>query len=224
MKRAAVLAILTALTHAGDASAHRGSASTGYVSTVSALVPQVLGVDVRVLGGDDRLRISNYSGKTIVVLGYEGEPYLRFDGRGVWANTRSPAAHLNRFRLPRPLEPGVADASAPPRWREVATGVTYEWHDHRIHWTAAEPPEGVQAHPDRIQRIFSWRVPGLAGGKRFAIRGFLGYAPDRAPASDEGTPGWVLALAGLGGAAALATVLAVGVGARRARRRAPVAP
>ena len=224
MKRAAIVLFLTALVLSGDASGHRGSALTGYVSTVSALEPPVLGVDAIVLGGDDRLRISNYSGKTIVVLGYEGEPYLRFDKQGIWANTRSPAAHLNRFRRPRPLSPGVADASAPPSWRRVARGVTYEWHDHRIHWTAPEPPEGVRDHPDRIQRIFNWRVPGRADGKHFVINGFLGYAPDRVASKDDGGAAtWLLVLAGLG-AAALLLAAVLGVGARRTRRRAPVAP
>ena len=121
------------LTLPAGSGAHPGSALTGYVSTVSAVVPNVLGVNALVLGGDDRLRVSNYSGKTIVILGYEGEPYLRFDKTGVYANTLSPAAHLNRFRLPRPLNPGVANPRAAPRWRRVAPGVTYEWHDHRIH-------------------------------------------------------------------------------------------
>jgi len=98
MKRAAILLIFTTLLPVGAARAHPGSTLTGYVSTVSAVVPNVLGVNALVLGGDDRLRISNYSGKTIVILGYEGEPYLRFDTSGVYANVRSPAAHLNRFR------------------------------------------------------------------------------------------------------------------------------
>lgn len=192
---------------------------TGYVSTVSAVVPNVLGVDAIVLGGDDRLRISNYSGKTVVILGYEREPYLRFDVKGVWANTRSPAAHLNRFRRPRALEPGVADAAAPPRWRLVARGVTYEWHDHRIHWTGHRPPPGVQEDPDRNQRIFNWRVPGRADGRPFAITGFLGYALSGMPKTrDDGTSGWLLAVAIGGGGLAAA---GLGAGARRARRRAP---
>ncbi len=42
-------------------------ASSG--STAAALQPNVLGVSVAVIGGDDRLRLSNYSGKTIVILG-----------------------------------------------------------------------------------------------------------------------------------------------------------
>jgi hypothetical protein len=219
MKRAAILLFVTTLTLVGGAGAHPGSTLTGYVSTVSALVPNVLGVNAFVLGGDDRLRISNYSGKTVVILGYEGEPYLRFDKTGVYANTLSPAAHLNRFRRPRPLKPGAADPSAPPHWRRVAPGVTYEWHDHRIHWTGHQPPPGVQKHPDRIQRIFRWRVPGRANGARFAITGFLGYAPDPAgKAKDSGTSAWLVAAAIAG---VLAAAALVGAGARRAGRRAP---
>lgn len=220
MRRALSLLALAALALPAAVIAHPGSTLTGYVSTVSAVVPNVLGVNALVLGGDDRLRISNYSGKTILILGYEGEPYLRFDKTGVYANTLSPAAHLNRFRLPRPLKPGVIDPSARPHWRRVAPGVTYEWHDHRIHWTGRRPPRAVQEHPDRIQRIFSWRVPGRAAGAPFAITGFLGYAPDPARAKDAGgTSGWLLGAAIAAGVLAAAAL--VGMGARRARRRAP---
>jgi hypothetical protein len=221
MKRAAIALFVTMLTLPAGSNAHPGSALTGYVSTVSAVVPNVLGVNALVLGGDDRLRVSNYSGKTIVILGYEGEPYLRFDKTGVYANTFSPAAHLNRFRLPRPLKPGVADPSARPRWQRMAQGVTYEWHDHRIHWTGHEPPSGVQEHPDQIQRIFKWRVPGRAEGKRFAITGFLGYAPDRSGKTDNGGSTTLVLAAGLGAAALL---VVIGLGARRLRRRAPLSP
>ena len=221
MKRAAILLIVTTLLPVGAARAHPGSTLTGYVSTVSAVVPNVLGVNALVLGGDDRLRISNYSGKTIVILGYEGEPYLRFDTSGVYANVRSPAAHLNRFRRPRPLEPGVADSNARPRWRRVAPGVTYEWHDHRIHWTGHQPPPGVQKHPERIQRVLTWRVPGRADGARFAINGFLGYAPNPATLKkQDGGASKGLVAAGIAGGVLVVSALAV-AGARRARRRAP---
>jgi hypothetical protein len=220
VKKRAFLLALAALAAPMAATGHRGSTLTGYVSTVSAVVPNELGVNALVLGGDDRLRLSNYSGKTVVILGYEGEPYLRFAKTGVYANTLSPAAHLNRFRRPRVLKPGIADSSAPPHWRRVAPGVTYEWHDHRIHWTGDQPPAGVREHPDRIQRIFTWRVPGRADGARFAITGFLGYAPDPSKqATDGGTSGWLLG-AGLAGGVLAAAAL-VGAGARRARRRAP---
>jgi hypothetical protein len=82
MKTAAILLIVTTLLPAGAAQAHwKNYVPKGYVSNVSAVVPNVLGVSVNVLGGDERLRLSNYSGRTVVILGYQGEPYLRFAGR-----------------------------------------------------------------------------------------------------------------------------------------------
>ena len=188
----------------------------GYVSNVSAVTPNVLGLFANVLGGDDKLRLSNYSGKTIVILGYQDEPYLRFEKDGVFQNMRSPATYLNRFRYPHGLKPGVADPEARPRWRRVATGATLAWWDHRIHWTQARPPRGVRNDPLKIQRVFAWRVAGRADGTPFAVTGILGYSPRFAPSN---TRNWLLLVALGAGATALA--LAVGLGARRWKRRAP---
>ena len=54
-----------------------------------------------ILEGDDRLALTNSTGEPLVVLGYEGEPYLRFDAKGVHENVRSPAATLNDDRYAR---------------------------------------------------------------------------------------------------------------------------
>lgn len=191
----------------------------GYVSTVAGLEPNVLGVLVSVLGGDDRLRLANYSGKTIVVLGYDGEPFLRFAKNGIYENVRSPATFLSRERDPAQVRvPASANAKASPRWRKVGeVGASYVWHDHRIHWTAAEPPRVVQESPDQIHRIFRWRVPALADGTAFVISGFLGYAPPP-QAEEAGTSAWLVAAAIGGSALAL---LGLGAGARRIARRAP---
>jgi hypothetical protein len=220
MKRAAILLIVTTLLPVGAAQAHRKNyIPKGYVSNISAVVPNVLGVSVNVLGGDERLRLSNYSGKPVVILGYQGEPYLRFTASGVFANELSPASYLNRKRKPGGLKPGIADPTAAPRWHRIGAGASYEWYDHRIHWTKNRPPEGVRLHPDRIQRIFTWRVPGRADGRPFAITGLLGYAP---PQESESSSGDWLEAAGLGAAGALAAgLLVVGVGTRRRRRQAP---
>jgi hypothetical protein len=220
MKRAAILLIVTTLLPVGAAQAHRKNyIPKGYVSNISAVVPNVLGVSVNVLGGDERLRLSNYSGKPVVILGYQGEPYLRFTASGVFANELSPASYLNRKRKPGGLKPGIADPKAAPRWHRIGAGASYEWYDHRIHWTKNRPPEGVRLHPDRIQRIFTWRVPGRADGRPFAITGLLGYAP---PQESESSSGDWLEAAGLGAAGALAAgLLVVGVGTRRRRRQAP---
>jgi hypothetical protein len=192
----------------------------GYVSTISALEPNVLGVNVAVIGGDDRLRLANYSGKTIDVLGYDGEPFLRFSSAGVYENLRSPAAYLSRVRDPaKATVPRSADPKAAPRWHRIGAGTaSFVWHDHRIHWTRTQPPKVVRDEPDEIHRIFSWRVPGHADGKPFAISGFLGYAPVAHAEEGGGTSAWLVA--GVIGGSLLAAA-ALWAGARRSRRRAP---
>lgn len=216
-----LLAVLAAgLLLAAPAAAHGPlGGGQGYVSTVAGLEPNVLGVLVSVLGGDDRLRLVNYSGKTIVVLGYAGEPFLRFQKSGVYENASSPATYLGRERDPAKARvPASADPKAPPRWRKVGAGVaSYVWHDHRIHWTKAQPPRVIEEEPDQIHRIFRWRIPARADGQSFVVAGFLGYAP--APdAGQDSTSRWLSAAVI---AATLLVAVALGVGARRAWRRAP---
>jgi hypothetical protein len=208
-----------ALLLAPAAASHGPAGAQGYVSTVAGLAPNVLGVQVAVLGGDDRLRLANYSGKTIVVLGYGGEPFLRFAEDGVFENVRSPAAYLSRERDPAQVRvPASADAKAPPRWNKVgAAAASYIWHDHRIHWTRSEPPQIVEQEPDAIHRIFRWRIPARADGMRFVISGFLGYAPPSQTKDGERSD-WLLWTV-LGGS--VLAVVALALGARRVSRRAP---
>jgi hypothetical protein len=218
MKGVALLLCLAALAAPSAGLAHGGKAfQKGFVSSVSAVLPNVLGVSANVTGGDARLRVSNYSGKTVLILGYEREPYLRFDKAGIWVNTRSPAMYLNRFRRSRGLHPGVADADAEPRWRKVREGASYEWYDHRIHWNKKTLPLGVRRHPNEVQRIFNWRVPGRVEGRSFAITGLLGYTPPPASAGRN----WAMWGAAAGGG--LGAVLAAGVLGVRARGRKPQA-
>jgi hypothetical protein len=197
-----------------------GPGGIGYISTAGGLVPHVPGVLVRVLGGDDRLRLANHSGKAIVVSGYEGEPFLRFDDSGIYENLSSPATYLSRERDPRLARvPATADPKAPPRWRRVGPPTrSYVWHDHRIHWTEVDPPPAVERAPDEVHKLFDWRIPARADGRRFVISGFLGWVPAPVEEGGDGTSPWLLA--GAIGAGVLA-LGALGLGARRARRRTP---
>jgi hypothetical protein len=203
-----------ALVVAPAAWAHGGTRSTGYVSTFSDLKPHVVGVSVNVFGRDNTIRLTNYSGKTIVVLGRLREPYLRFSPDRVEENMRSPTTFLNNSRA----VPAAARPDARPRWRRVSYGPTYAWHDHRIVWTGNQPPVVVRRDPHVSHLVFRWRLPATTDGKRFAIAGFLGWAPT-AKAADGATSSWRIA-AGIGTAVLAAAAIGV-AGARRARRRAP---
>jgi hypothetical protein len=146
---------------------------------VTAIRPAGSGISVRVLDNDDRLLLTNNSNKEVIVIGYNGEPYLRFASDGVYRNTRSPATYLNQDRYAQVQVPAVADAHADPVWRKVASGNAWQWHDHRIHWMSTLPPPTVKNAPKQRHHIFDWKVPVRVGGERASILGRLDYAPPK---------------------------------------------
>jgi hypothetical protein len=149
----------------------------GFQSKILTVRPEVAGLEVTVVDGDDRLRVSNESGTELLVLGYDGEPYLRIGPSGVYRNERSPAAYLNRDRFARVSVPLTADPGAAPEWRLVSPRPTWQWHDHRIQWMGAGPPAQVRSAPKQTHAIFDWNVPGRLGDRPFSVAGRLDYVP-----------------------------------------------
>ena len=77
---------------------------------------------------------------TVMVMGYQDEPYLRFRADGVvLENQRSPTTYLNQSRYGT-TAPSGADPALPPDWLPVGQNGRYAWHDHRAHWMSQEPP------------------------------------------------------------------------------------
>ncbi len=133
---------------------------------------------MQVLQSDDQLQLRNDSGREIVVEGYDGEPYLRFDADGgVFRNANSPATYLNEERYGGVDVPKTASRTAEPRWVQVSRGRAYEWHDHRIHWMSTIDPPKVREAKDRPFHRLRLDVPGEAGTEALAIRGSLDYRP-----------------------------------------------
>ena len=175
--RAAAALAAAALVVAPAAAAHGGGGDLGFRSEVTRVTPATTGLTVVVRDHDDRLELRNETGRTVVVLGYENEPYLVFrDGR-VLRNTRSPATYLNDERFGDVSLPAIADPKAAPEWEEVAQKEEYEWHDHRIHWMSRALPPKVAADEGSRHHVFDWTVPGRLGGERVAIAGSLDYEP-----------------------------------------------
>jgi hypothetical protein len=205
-------ALLAALVACPAATGHGGGAARGFTSTVKSVTPKLDGLTVQVLQGDDQLHVRNDSGRELVVEGYEGEPYLRFDADGgVYRNASSPATYLNEVRYGNVDVPSSASKQAAPRWERVSRGNSYDWHDHRIHWMSTIDPPKVRQAKDQPHHIFDWSVPGSARGRPLAIRGSLDYKP---PPKSSFNPILIAPL--------VALVLAGGIFRwARARRNAP---
>jgi hypothetical protein len=186
LRKALWVAALVACLVAAGAQAHFDTAKLGYRSTIKEVEPRVPGMRAKVLYGDDQVWLENRSGKTVVIDGYGGEPYLRFAPEGIFVNINSPAGYLNQDRYGKSTVPTSATPEATPNWKKLAGGDVWAWHDHRIHYMSPSYPPVVSAAPDEPHHVYDWKVPATANGKRFFISGSLDYSPP--PKEDDGFP------------------------------------
>jgi hypothetical protein len=157
---------------------------TNYTSSVTAVDPDVGGVAFAVLGGDAYVEVTVAPGSTVAIDGYDGEPYLRVlpDGT-VERNEASPTRWLNdaRYGAADTTVPPEASSDAPPRWEAVATGGTYAWHDHRVHWMSPELPPNVDPDAGAVQPVTDWELPVTVDGEDVIVRGELAWLPPVSP-------------------------------------------
>jgi hypothetical protein len=210
LRRSLFLATAVALTVCSAAAAHGGGGALGFRSTVTRVTPSVSGLTVTVRDYDDRLEVRNDTGKPLVILGYEGEPYLDFRDGHVFRNTLSPATYLNDDRRGKVAIPARADPKAAPAWAEIGQGLAYDWHDHRIHWMSRTLPPRIEAAKDQPHHVFDWTVPATFDGQPLRISGSLDYRPP--------TTGSPRVLIILGAAVVLAGGVAILLRLRRERR------
>ena len=191
--------------------AHEGSPN--FLSQINEVTPAAPGVDVEVLNRDDRLLLRNDGDGTVLIEGYDGEPYARIEPDGtVSVNRDSKAYYINEERDGNVDAPDSADSKGEPVWEEVSKTGRFEWHDHRMHWMSEEDPEQVEDKSVRSE-VFDWKVPLEVDGRSGVIAGTLFWTP---------TSSSSLPLPAIFAFAALVIVLAVAVAIKR-RRRAPAA-
>jgi hypothetical protein len=163
------------------------------------------GVRVRLLDLGRRVELAVSGPDEVVVVGYQGEPYLRVGPTGVFENRRSPTLYRNRTQPggKAATVPTTADATAAPEWHRTSTGHTARWRDQRTRWEGPDPPS-VAESPGRAQVIVpAWHLPLRQGSTDIVVAGRILWVPGPSP-----WPWVALALA----------VAALCVGASRGRR------
>ncbi len=189
--------------------------SYNYRSYITGVAPQAAGLSVQVLEFADRLQLTNHTGRTVTIYGYEGEPYARVLADGtVEVNRSSPAYYLNQNFYAQVTVPASASTHATPRWSVLDRTGQFEWHDHRIHWMSPVPPAKVKDKSKRT-KIFDWQVPLRVGTQPAAVDGQLFWVPE------EGTKTPVGAIVALVAIVLLGLLLVFGV---RRRRQADAPP
>jgi hypothetical protein len=218
----AAVAALALACATSPALGHQDPSTRGFISRVTRIAPTVPGLTAKVDFGDDQLEITAPPGKTVLFMGYEGEPYVKFDPTGVYWNDRSPARYLNSDRFARLAPPAKANAKARPLWVKAAAGHTYSWHDHRIHWMSPIHPPAVRNAPAEPHHVLDWQVPArVVGGQRFVVFGSLDYDPKAAGVTTSSSSTVPLVAGLLGGAAAIGVAAFLLVRRRRGRSGAP---
>jgi hypothetical protein len=186
-----IAAVVVGTLAVGDA-----AAPTDYRTTVVAVTPPTDSIEVEVVGGDAFLQLAVDPGTTVMVVGYQGEPYLRFRADGVvLENQRSPTTYLNESRYGTTAPPG-ADPELPADWVPVGEDGRYAWHDHRAHWMSQEPPP----HALPGDRILESSIPLRVNGVDVSVEVATDWLP---------SPSRVPLYVGAGVAAALVAVALV---------------
>ncbi len=192
-----------ALVLPATAAAHvrTGRVAVDYVGSVAPLRPPLAGaVTVRIYKADLALGVTLQGRHGVVVLGYSGEPFLRFGPDGVYANRSSLTAA------------GLGPVTRGSGWRLLSREPRLIWHAARVRglpagarrgrWAVRVLVEGTRSDLTgelrRERRPPVW--PWLAIGAAFAVATGLLLAAWRPDALRT-------AAAGLGWLAALATLL-----------------
>jgi hypothetical protein len=175
--RAVVLAVVGLVLGAGPAAADAAEPGN-WSSEVTSVEPDPGWFTVATSGGDAFLEVAVDEGHELVVLGYEGEPYLRFNPDGtVEENQQSPATYINAERYgsnelaPEELQ-GAEVAELEPVWEQVASGGSFAWHDHRSHFMGGDVPDGG---------TIDWEVPMVADGEEVTVAGVMTHEGSTSP-------------------------------------------
>jgi len=150
-------------------------APTGrHVARLTSPSEPVPGVHVTLLPGRaPGLLVRNASGRTLLVLGADGEPFLRIAPDGVEANFASRTWQRSARSTSTPVE-GAAlavAARAGAAWHRVSPAPRFAWVDPRALATSPPPEDAREAEPR------AWSVPMQLGERRFHVRGVVAWRP-----------------------------------------------
>jgi hypothetical protein len=156
--RLLIAAVLTALVVPGVAQAHHTAVPVVALDYRNHVVvaSEPAGVRASLEDAGRKLRLTAMPGHEAVVLGYEGEPFLRFDRLGVAAAVASQTAQTLR------LVHGTSVKGA--AWTKLGSGESLAWADARA-WAPGAALHG--------RSRIAWSVPVVVDGRRSEIRGEL---------------------------------------------------
>ena len=187
----AAAVLVLALERPAAAHGAGGIEATNFQTRLGGVAPVLAGVRVRLIDTGNRIELRN-DGPEVVVLGSQGEPYLRVGPEGAFENETSPTAAFNRRRAHTPSPPAPEPAgsggteqpsTAPPTWRRLSAEPVARWHQHSTHWMELRNPPEVERSPgERHVVLPRWEVALQRGALRAVVFGTLTWVPGPSPA------------------------------------------
>ncbi len=142
----------------------------------SALTRQVEGIRAGVVDGTvPALSVTAPPGRSLVVLGEEGEPMVRVGPDGPEGNLASPTWLLTAAS--RGATPdGPVGADVEPRWESLGGGSTLTWLEPRARYPESLPPKAV-LDSGESEVVVRWNVPVDLDGERASFIGTTSWVP-----------------------------------------------
>ena len=119
------------------------------------------------------LYVENNSPGTVMVLGREGEPFIRL-GPKAEVNVTSPL-YVEIAQARGETSDLAADAKAPPTWKEVGSKPRWGWLELRARPPSEPPKKAVEAK--RATDVVKWSVPLVIGEKQTSLAGVTQFVP-----------------------------------------------
>ncbi|HET9654449.1 MAG TPA: hypothetical protein VFP72_03790 [Kineosporiaceae bacterium] len=133
--------------------------AANYQSVVTSIQPAVPGLQVKVGAQNGTVTVVNGTGKTVTVVGYTNEDYLRITPSGVEENANSLTATINASPSLDKMSANMASAMAQPaNWVHKSNTPSATWKDYRVQWTNKQRPPIVVADPHNQHTVFTWAV------------------------------------------------------------------
>jgi hypothetical protein len=149
--------------------------SGAFVSRLTSPEEPFPGVRIRLMAGRvPALYLENVDAEPVVVLGADGEPFLRIGPEGTSANVRSPTWQRTGKAEVTTTAPAV-DARATPDWQSQSAARGYAWIEFRAAPPLPAPSSTAAARPGAIVR--RWRVPLRHGATQAVVAGEVEWVP-----------------------------------------------
>jgi hypothetical protein len=142
----------------------------------SARTP-VDGVTIQVVSASrvPAIFVENLSSEPLVVLGKDDEPFARIGPTITEVNVKSPAWAAMQQALGKTLD-DEADATAEPKWQQIADAPKWQWLEFRAAAPETDPPQPI-VERKTATTVRNWSVPYLVGGKRLTVDGITQFVP-----------------------------------------------